>query len=40
MTTTMDEAPVDAYADAKQPRHVVVKFVVSCHRYSFYLNLS
>ena len=35
----MDEALIDAHANVEQPRHTVVKFILSCHCYSFYLNM-
>jgi len=35
----MDEAPEDAYADVKQPRHAVIKYIFNCDCYSFYLNM-
>ena len=37
-TTTMDEAPANAHADVGHPQRVVVKFIVNCHCYSFYLK--
>ena len=37
--TAMDKAPADAFTDVEQPRHAVVKFIVNCHCYSFYMNL-